>query len=85
MSTTQTNTPQRRTQKSAWARKMEQLDAWYDVWCQTQEAKILQVWATAVLVLITAVVIFGYPALVVAKLAAVPAIFFVLLRITVGK
>lgn len=84
MTTLSTNTSQT-TQKGALRTKLEDLNARYDAWCDTLEAKILTVVWTGVLVLVTAVVLFGYPALITAALIAVPTIFYFLWKITVGK
>ncbi|MCF2872764.1 hypothetical protein L0664_16980 [Octadecabacter sp. G9-8] len=83
MTTASTNTNE--TAKSNLSAKIDDWNARYDVWCDTLEAKILAVVWTGVLVLVTAVVIFGYPALIIAALTAVPVIFFFLWKITVGQ
>ena len=85
MSTTNTNASYRTEGQSKLAAKLQALDAWYDVWCQTDEAKILSMVATGLLMLTLAIVLFGYAALIITALTAVPVIFTVLMLITVGK
>ena len=85
MSTTTTNTQHRSARPSKLRAKLRELDAMYDAWSQTEEGKAMAVIGTGLLMLILAVVVFGYPALIIAALTAVPVIFTLLLLITVGK
>lgn len=51
----------------------------------TTEFRALTILLTALMLWATAIVVFGYPALILVALALVPVIFFLLLMITVGK
>jgi fatty acid desaturase len=80
MTTYSTNTaPQHKTM---WIGKLTQRVV---TQTKTIEFRIMTIFLTALMSWVTAIVIFGYPALILVALTLVPIMFFLLMMITVGK